>query len=135
MSDTKERGRASYPMRIAQPTPTARGKNTVPRYTKLFAEAADILTEHPYGTKLLVAEFSTDYGARNTAKGIREGRVKVSPAPDGCQWQVEAYIEDTDDGKRVSRLYVSIWPDEPTPEPDDTADDIDDADDWDNDAA
>lgn len=107
---TKPRGRATYPMRIAEPTLTARESGVVPRYTQLFAKAADILSAHPYGTKMLVAEFSTDYGARNTARGIQEGKVKIAPAPPGMQWDVEAFIEDVD-GKRVSRLYVSLWPD------------------------
>jgi hypothetical protein len=106
---------ASYPMKLQAPSPSARKTSLIPRYTKLFTQAAALLAGQPLGTTVLVTEFTTEYGARNVAKDIVAGKVKIAPAPAGLVWEIEDYIEErVVDGevKTISCLYAKLSADE-----------------------
>ena len=114
------RNTATYPMKLAKPSPAARKSGQLPRYHKLFAQALALLQGHPYGTSVLITEYTTETGAKSTAKDIVSGKVKIAPAPDGSFWHVEPVIEDVivdkGDGDHevvtVSRLYAWLVEDD-----------------------
>lgn len=123
-SATVTRGRPSYPMEIATPSPKARkraGGGAGKRYVGLFENAIKLLEGHPLGTTVRITEFSTTYGAANTKKDILKGETVIADPPEGLIWNVEGYIEDKtlEDGTvvEVSRLYANLAVDGPEDEP------------------